>query len=356
MKPMRLAMSLCCAALAVLAIAFLPGCVGQSIVGNPSPSAADGVRLSSVEASADRLTAVAVGPNGARVTIEFAKGRPRAPEWRGDPALDSATEDDLIVSDRYGQVFLTEIAGDGTVDPAWAERIRTPPTRGDIATRYEDLSLALRAADLLERTPSAAGRFAFSIRSLRNIADDTLSDDSFAPLTAQPPRPAGALPPVAPGTTTAPGVGRAAQTLASESYTHSVLIRWGSCCWGFGQHSAAQLRVTNSRNYVCSTVNSNNHGRSASDPTMATVSGCPRSFAGRSNYLPLFQPFLNQDTFSSGNAGGCGTSYGLTGGAHVCNDDSMVEYLLVRDNVTMLNACYATCADGMLRNSAPGCI
>ncbi len=308
------------------------------------------------------------------ITVHLLRGPPRVDGWFGDLVIDPPFEVNLLVTDQNGSPVLAEVGGD-LLPGDWADAFRIAPSGVLLDGRRVDLDIALEAASLLEADQRVAPLFHWHLSALRNLAHDALDDETFhGKLITGEPTPSfsdavrrtlvdiqtleseGTTIPRADTSDDSWPVGPAASEsipLSVVTYQHRADIRKATCCWSFGQHSAVQVRTYNSAgNSLLITVNTNNHGRSASDPSMTSSSGCPKTWSGRTNLSPPTQPFLGMDNFSSGNAGGCGTSYGTTSGTHVCNDDSAAEYWHVKYNAS---ASWVTCGDQSLRSSAPSC-
>jgi hypothetical protein len=309
--------------------------------------------------SAERLTATATEAD-AKVYIELLRGGLRV-NWQGDPAHDGNYEGDSLVTDAQGRAFLTAFGGDTAVDPSFIDRINKIQGDVDPDQRKLDLALAAKAGDRLAADPEVD----FELRRLASdvgySARNTLIDWNIngapvgEPTTPTSDENRGDVPSAGDSRSAPNGVAVTSQALAAATYVHQVYIRKGSCCWGFGEHSATRLRVFNSSGTLLNDVKSNNHGRRVDDESMSTAAGCPRSWSGRSNQLPPFQPYLAWDTPVGGNSGGCATPYNdlpLTDGGHVCNDDSLAQYSNVKNNAALT---WSTCSDSTLRTNAPTC-
>lgn len=108
--------------------------------------------------------------------------------------------------------------------------------------------------------------------------------------------------------------------------------------WDWADHSAAKVNVYRQDPYGLHGIwITNNHGRRADDPDMSLR--CYENFWDRTNSTPA-------------SLYGCSTYYGIEPRRHLCNDDTLDQYLNVRENG---DSYHITCADFYLRVAAPDC-
>lgn len=360
----------------MLALAILGGgCVAPT----DSPSA---IRVVSLEHSDAGLAAI-VERGAARATLVIQRNGPRVEGFVRDPEIDSPYEYDRIFRNRHDYAFNIGIGGDRLVtgpyidrseffDASSGERLVDGPLPLSNEETIEDLDLLAEAAVLLLEQPDIGQRFRWELRGAHNAAAS--ERDFLRELEADLRE--GRSPPIEPSSdardidTEAEGelvlgargadgttvrsfdsVGAASGALSS-GYYHQAEVRWASCCVSFGHHSAVLFRVYSSTWQYLNYVSTRNHGREANDSSMTRASGCPRQWGVRSNMFPPLQPYAGSDSYSTGDAGGCGTGYGLGSGRHVCNDDSVASYWHVKYNAA---ATWITCGDSTLRQWAPSC-
>jgi hypothetical protein len=329
-------------------------------------AAGEGPSLTTLSAWGEGLVA-RVEHGQAAVTVRFLRGaeRPQAVK-EAQPEL-GAYELDILVQDRRGHVFLVEFGGHGPADPAWLGLIQPPGPDLDLEELREDTALAGEAARLLEQEPKATLGFALAVRSLAALAEDAQREepgDGANLLQPQAP-PAGAGPgQLEPGDRES--VGSALEWAHIQYYKHRISIRADWREWPLllapitYQHSATQLRVFRCVlvDYCESTavlvIGTNNHGTAVTHVSMSQEDGCPREFTGSLVYEPLFQPYFFLDGGAAENAGGCYSDYGLSNGDHLCNDDSLVQYWMVKHARTEAFD-FDTCHDDTNRLTAPDC-
>lgn len=284
------------------------------------------------------------------VLVRFRKGEPRPRDFRRDPTIDSPHIFDTALQDRNGALLHLQMGGDMLIDPHWIDLMVPPPETSTLDERHEDILLTLDLLDQLESRPGPGREFFWEIKSLRTALETTLREVSFSGpqnLNAEP-----SLPPV--GTAQTEQEALLPPPSQLTTYTHEVQIRSGPCCWNWGEHSAVLVRVydDSSQSFLTS-IETGNHGRQPLHPSMSTAAFCPKAWSGRLNFAPVVQPYILTDTAWDGDAGGCNTPYGITSLKHVCNDDSLAQFLNVKNNSAASN--WLTCGDGMLRAAAPHC-
>lgn len=283
-----------------------------------------------VEASrGDAFTSFVVHRNGVRDS-DFVR----------DPDIDSPYDSDLIVRNRHDFPFITSGNHGVPTDPETGVPDMEPRMSFDQDAQIADLELTVEAAVELCEHDGVGDEFRWELRSLYYLAVASLEGARTALVTEHSDLPQ-----------TEDGIGVTRQAL-SGNYIHRVQIRWVDCCWVWGHHSAVFLEILDSNYGWVAGISTRNHGREATDGSMSTVNGCPKTFTGRSAASPNFQPFAYTDTFLTGDAGGCWTSYGTGSGQHVCNDDSYAQYLNIKYDTA---AYWSTCNDSTLRQWAPSC-
>lgn len=104
----------------------------------------------------------------------------------------------------------------------------------------------------------------------------------------------------------------------------------------YGDHSATVTRSLSKAGVVQQTRVTSNHGAAAN--TMSAW--C--SSASTSTNMPKSLPASAE----------CATGYGFTSGKHVCNDDTYIQYITIRDKMSV-DPTRGTCADSTLRRYAP---
>jgi hypothetical protein len=303
-----------------------------------------------------------------RVTIAVQRTGPRVEGFIRDPEIDSPYESDVVVRNRYDFPFLRGFGGDAPSEDLEGSDSTEPPTDVNQEHQLEDLQLVVDAAEALRDNPEIGEEFRWELRDIQNMAAGALrhANDGLDGLIHPELTPGteeiqsesnGPISVISSGTEGEPlrsshGDVSATEVYLGTTYNHVAYITWANFIWPFGHHSALWLFVYDANWNFLTAVSTRNHGREASDPSMATVSGCPGAWGGRSNYLPPLQPHIGSDTYNTGDAGGCGTSYGLGSGDHVCNDDSLAEYWHVKYNAA---SSWVTCGDSTLRAYAPSC-
>jgi hypothetical protein len=257
------------------------------------------------------------------------------------------------VYNRSGYPFI--IVGDGmlSVNPETGQVDIAPPAHVDHQNQLNDLRLVLDAIGLLASQSRAGTEFKTDLARIGNAASaaidnaDAVFDGRIAAPTSDAARinSRSALMELATGQ-----VGQALTT----TYIQNFFIKYKPSFWIYGDHSAVKIDVYYSSGQYIGYLSTRNHGTEADDPSMTTVSGCPRAFYNRPTTLPPIQPFVSTDTSYNGDAGGCSTSYGWVGSnVHVCNDDSLAMLHMAINNAVITND--PTCSDGTLRNYAPSC-
>jgi hypothetical protein len=321
---------------------FLVGC-GP---GEAADVAQPGLGLTVTRQSEMDLTVVAQ-EGEAQVTLVVRRLGLRGTDFVRDPEVDSPYDADLTVRNRHGQPFLTS-GEHGPSSAATADELSTEPlVAPDHEEQVADLQLAVEAVERLRATTAVGTAFSWELRSLHYLAASALerADDA---LKGEIPASAGMME-------------RAGMTKLQAlspiggGFTHRVSIRYTSCCVALGNHSAVLLEVFDSAGTFVGMVSTRNHGRDATDPSMVTATGCPRSFGGRATAFPNFRPYYATDADWNGawgDGGGCETPYGFTPGRHVCNDDSQAQYWNLKYGVA---GTWATCSDRSLRWWSPYC-
>ena len=338
----------------------------------------------------------------ARIEVDFLRGAARPEETvRAQPEL-GGHELDVMVRDRSGHAFLLEFGGHGPSNAEWLALIQPPEAELDDTQRQEDLALAREAALVLADAPDAVRHYGLAIDALALLAQDVPQRQADAPVSISD------LPGDGVGATAALAHGSDDELETLQGAVHDgglpdphdpdhddrdERLSWGSsepaCTPGeyehkiriravtrlklipggaFGmpgtwvpvmyEHSATRLRVYQyasdcSKTHAV-TVNTNNHGESVMGDGMEDQYNCPRSFPDRTTYLPLLQPYDGSDEFADGDAGGCDTWYNPLPGFHVCNDDSLVQYWMVKYELTEVHD-FDTCNDLTLRITSPDC-
>lgn len=288
-----------------------------------------------------------------------------------DPEIDSPYASDIILYNRHGYPIALSAGGNipvidpvtGTVTGMQTLKEFGSPTYINQAEQIEDLQSMLDIAKSLRQNPDIGEKFRWEIRTVESLAQWSLdhANDYIDGKVKMEPTPS--IKDLDLTLRVSPGIDVPAQTQtvsATNYYIYQAYIRWVNA-WilpsTWAQHSAVLVNVYNqSTGAFIVTKSSSNHGRDASDPTMTTVSGCPKAWGGRFYAIPAFQPYINTDNGILGtdyNAGGCGSPYGGIPGKHVCNDDSFAEYSNLKYDTMGLS--WPTCSDSSLRTSAPTC-
>jgi len=240
--------------------------------------------------------------------------------WPDDPAH----EMDMRFVDQEGRTFFVVRGGDTFADPSWSQDIlaaEKAAPKVDLALRNQDFQTAVEAAKAAKLMLPQS--FKDHIFHLQNFA--------LAPLPSQQAN-------VIQSLKTLKGVDPAAAPMTDEDYfwwgweqgATSITLWSGSCCGGFGMHSATEL-VGYQSAWFC------NHGRCPYDSGMGnygTTTHYPGggSISGETNANNLAtgggcNTSYDWDTFSQS---GCGFWY-CTGSknTHLCNDDAEYEILEV---------------------------
>lgn len=308
------------------------------------------LEIAVVESALDRLTIDATGEEG-QVRIELRRGAPRVEGFTADTKVYGNYEGDSLVTDSQGHAFFAEVGGHAPVDPSWMHRLAKVQGDFDIQQRKRDLALTHEVALLIADDESYDFELRRLARDLSVNAEMSLEEwnRDGAPRVDDPAT-------NDPETAQIEGEGGIVDK-AAALYVHQVFARRSSCCVGFGEHSAARLRVFNSTGGMVTQINSANHGDVYFAPGMTDVANCPRTVSGRSNQLPPFQPYAAMDLTHNGNqqAGGCHSSYDATpptAGGHVCNDDTLAQITNVSRNAF---SHWTTCTDAVIRSVAPTC-
>lgn len=349
------------------------GCSAPSSPAETEEQERDTPELVSLEQTESSFTAV-VERGDAHVTIDVQRKGPRVEGFIRDPEIDSPFESDATIRNRHGWPFVRSYGGDVPVNAAENQSLE-PPREANQEEQMADLQLAIDAALMLRNNPDIGERFRWELGEVLSMARSALdgANDILDGKIIPQPTPdlneikSEAIGPVTSAESSISDNQETGEDLprlsgsrslksfiasSSSSYYHSASVRWTNCCWGFGQHSAVLQKTFSSAGAFLNQTSTRNHGRESTHSSMADASGCPKAWGLRSNYWPPLQPYLATDYFADGNAGGCGTSYGLTSGTHVCNDDSQADYWHVKYNGY---GSWATCGDSTLRASAPSC-
>lgn len=293
------------------------------------------------------------------MSIEIVRGEPRVEGFIRDPEIDSPYESDEVIRNRQNYPISVSLGGDSTL----IEELRNPetgmidpgiPGPTDAVDQLADVELGILMVQSLRNNPDISTEWRWELRSLDNTVNG-LKESILDGIEGNLPKPEQSSEISTPitrtdGSTVRSAVGGSVQPFAS-TYTHWTTIRSGSCCWSWGQHSAVWFKSFEGATFVYQLILSN-HGRKANDSSLSNSSGCPKSWGPRSNITLNFVPYYATDTFGTGDAGGCSTSYGITSGTHVCNDDSFAEYRNIKNNGV---SSWVTCSDSTLRTTAPAC-
>ena len=282
-----------------------------------------------------------------------------------DPEIDSPYNNDVVIYNRHGNPIGTNNANSvPVVDPATGNITAQKslqdftPTQPTQAEQIEDLQSALNTIKSMKLDKNIGKKFRWELRTAESLAQwglDHANDkiegrvkvEATPDLKAVDSKISGVI-----------SINRmyslsGASAAAGYDYTYQTYIRWKNCCWSFGQHSAVLVNIYYTFTGVyAGSVSTRNHGTEASDSSMLTAANCPKAWSGRTSAYPYFQPYVGSDTYGTGDAGGCGTAYGLTSGLHVCNDDSLAEYSNLKYNSV---SSWLTCNDSSLRTTAPSC-
>jgi hypothetical protein len=353
-----------------LATILLTLLFGVITAGCGAESPADGTEQGIVitrQTETDLRIAAANGES--RITVTVHRTGLRETEFILDPGSVSPYEYDLIVRNRHGFPFVTSGNYGMPTDPDAGGLSLEPTVMLDQREQIGDLQLAIETVMTLQGQPGVSGRFHWELRSLFHLVNSTLNgandmvDGRIVPeptpeaippelLAPAPPSSGAGANPAKPTISGDAGVGVVRQAYTAP-FSHRVGIFYDPVFWDWGDHSAVFLEIYDCYGTFVGSISTRNHGREATDPAMSSVGGaCPKTYGGRANAMPPFQPYVATDTFWYGDAGGCGTSYGFTSGTHVCNDDSAAEYWNVKYNSA---SSWATCGDAALRQYAPAC-
>ena len=289
------------------------------------------------------------------VHIELRQGPRRPAEWRGDPANEGEFEGDVLLSDSQGRVMLVEVGGHQPVDPTWPARMAAEHGRVDPTLRKQELALAITAAKQAALSPQLNAEEKILAQGLVVSAGATLAEFDTGKEALRDAESSSwhHWHPFHDHDQAGEDHSARQKSALAGPYVHQVYIRSASCCWSFGIHSATRLRIFDSAATLLADYKTRNHGRLVDDASMATVSGCPKSFSPRSNMVPPYQPYVTTDLDGTYNmAGGCNTPNGTTNGTHTCNDDSYAQYTNVKNNAT---SAYSICSDNILTSVAPTC-
>ncbi len=254
------------------------------------------------------------------------------PEVCGEGGGEAGHEIDTMITDRDGVPIAVAIGGDDFVEPSWAENMALGELFApDAARRAREFA----ALEDLERELPAQLTGRLDLDGLLNVLhgvdiDDVASREHDADPFDVAGLPEGAPPPAA-------------------SYYHEIHEYKGACC-GVAEHSATLTFVYDSSWTPLSYVKRGNHGRYHSEAGMSWY--CSYTSGLRSNSSPYVTAYYSTDTYGSTPGGGCNTSYGLTSGKHVCNDDSHAEIKNVKANAYKTAS---VCSDSSLNAYADAC-
>jgi hypothetical protein len=303
----------------------------------------------------------------AMATIIVSRGALREEGVEGNPDIDGPYRFDLILRNRYGFPFLTSGMHGVPTDPDLGTMSLVPNASFHKDEQRDDVVLITDALNQIA-SQQLGEDFRWEVRSLQSLVGHAIaaleavpaSHDSAETPLEMPAEFRGivetdALDEAVVTPPSADGIGVVRQALGS-TFTHKVYIKKGPCffCGDTGEHSAVLLDVYYDGGSYIGSVSTQNHGREATDGSMSTAYNCPKTYTGRSVAFPNFQPYISTDYWLGiyGDAGGCGTSYGLTSGKHVCNDDSLAQYYNIKYNTT---ASWSFCGDSSLAYWAPYC-
>lgn len=142
---------------------------------------------------------------------------------------------------------------------------------------------------------------------------------------------------------------------ASNTYTHIFEIWWKPAV-GIAEHSGTRTTSTY-LGQTWSQLATCNHGACAANTSQGMALSCSRAIFNRPLAIAVKnkcdQPIAPASaSMHSSLLGCCSTAYGLTGGYHVCNDDSRIQ----RDIFVANGPVSASfCADWIPQGWAPGC-
>lgn len=269
----------------------------------PTPSAPGLVTWQAFEGLAGRYTS-----DGRTVTFET---RRRTTQLEDGEHVDV----DVRFHDDSGLAFLIGIGGHAPIDPTWAAE---PVVDAGRSPRYADnFKLAAAALDAvateLQEDDAPSPEMTALLELHAGLAQADLHSGSTVDLPAS----------------------------ATASYRHDVEIRKKRAFWGLTpyDHSAILLKIYNASSQLIIVAWTSNHGTAAIDPSMALH--CARSFWRTGTATPLSES-------------PCQTSWGITPGTHLCNDDTKIQYENVKAN-GFLTTWNGLCSDSTMNLYAPFC-
>lgn len=274
-----------------------------------------------LKAGAGRISAV-FAYKSQRIRIETIRG-PRIPNQlrQYDPGA-PRFEIDIRLVDESGYPFFVQFGGHGPIDESWTKSDSGLPE--ELAVPSDEQ--ARRNFIVAERALEALTRSRFKVawlneqRALANIVPairEAIAMDTLEPLS--------------------PG----AAEKSTCNYRHVLSVYKGSAFLGIAgsEHSATRATNVSPTGQVTQIWASSNHGRTYSEAGMSFYD----SWIG-----------FNRCSLGSISWPQCVTSYGITKGTHVCNDDSVTQCLSLQTMSTP-NGTSGTCSDSTLRLKAPRC-
>lgn len=289
------------------------------------------------------VSGISIQSNGFELVIEDESTVMRVQAVRGSRRSDeimklhpelSEFELDVRVLDADGRPFVTSIAGDDWADPTWGEDYWAADTdQVDPAQRKAEFELLAASADLIEDVDVPG--FDMELIDLAEVArfNDMGRISAELSMGQMVDELDGAAPP-------------------STTYTHYAGVYRASRWWGTYDHSgiyAVAYTGSSSSPTIYSTVMRGNHGAYPTDSSMSVY--CATNWSGRSRTTLYVAPYTD-NSYGSSQGGGCSTSYGLTSGYHVCNDDTHAEYGNVKNNSY---SSWAVCGDSSLNTYVDSC-
>lgn len=257
---------------------------------------------------------------GEKTDSEMLAADPDAPEY----SVDARFFDDK------GRVFSVVVGGDGLQDKSW---LNEPDSAIEASSseREEHFRLARKLIDGMEMTRSAAdSAVSPEWEQLMLLAGSSDADETDMLIEED-------------AQTEEPEFPRLAGATANR-WTHQITAykKTVTFTFGKGEHSATWTKQKYPDGKCCKQVITCNHGACADASSMSKY--CSRSYSNRTTDITSFLS-QSRDTYK----GYCTTSYGFTSGKHVCNDDTRVQLLFVKNDG---GACYGFCGDSILQNYA----
>lgn len=270
------------------------------------------------------------------------------PEHCSNTLGDTGRETDAMILDRNGVPFIVAIGGDAFIDPTWAATIAEGVGRPiDETSRPNDYELAVllgRSLAASRERDSSGDRL--ELQAVRDLASSIDINAIRARLHPEPDI-IGVDPYDHPDLLTG-----GATSDAGPRYLHYIAVYSGWVDWtfGIGKHSATLTLVYNESWVPIASYKRGNHGRYHNASGMSFF--CDYLSGWRSNVIPHITPHFSSDCYGATCGGGCSTSYGISDGKHVCNDDSHAEFGNVKYNADLS---WGVCSDKNLNNYPDSC-